>query len=73
MEYQCSYFPGLDSVTNIGGSAWEHQNGEERNSISQELLTVAVTIILAVLLHQCMWFFSQVTIVLEGKNNCQLN
>ncbi|XP_015760903.1 PREDICTED: uncharacterized protein LOC107340073 isoform X3 [Acropora digitifera] len=55
---------GLDSITNIGGIVWEHRNGEERNSISQELLTVAVTIILAVLLHQCMWFFSQVTIVL---------
>ena len=72
MEYQYSYFPGVDSVTNIGGSAWGHQSGEERISIFQGLLTVAVTIVLAVLLHQCMWFFSQVTIVLEGKNY-QLN
>ena len=70
MECQCSYFPGLNSVTDIGGSAWEHQSGEERNSISQVLWRVAVTIVLAELLHQCMWFFSQVTIVLEG-NNCQ--
>lgn len=72
MEYQYSYFPGVDSVTNIGGSAWDHQSGEERNSISQELLTAAVTIVLAVVLHQGMRFLSHLTIVLEGKN-CQLN
>lgn len=68
MECQCSYFPGLNSVTDIGGSVWEHQSGEERNSISQVLWGVAVTFVLAKLLHQCMWFFSQV--YMEG-NNCQ--
>lgn len=68
MEYQYSYFPGVDRVTNIGGSAWEHRSGEERNSSSQVLLTV----VLALLLHQGMRFLSDLTIVLEGKN-CQLN
>ena len=59
-EYQCSYFPG--------GSAWEHQSGEERNSISPVWLTVVVTIIvIAVLLYQCMRFSAP-----EGRN-CQLN
>lgn len=70
MEYQYSYFPGVDSFTNIGGSAWDHGSGEERNSISQWLTKLRKTIVLAVLLHQCMWFL--VTIELEGKN-CQLN
>ena len=72
MEYQYSYFPGVDSVTNIGGCAWEHRSGEERNSISQVLLKAAVTIVLTVVLHLAMRFLSRLTIVLEGKN-CQLN
>ena len=73
MEYQYSYFSGLDreySFTNRGGSAWGHQSGEERNSISRLLWTVAVTSVLAVVLHLAMGFLSHLTIVLEGKN-CQ--
>ena len=74
MEYQCSYFPGLDrgySFTNRGGSAWGHGSGEEGSSISPVLLTVLVTLILA-MLYQCMRFLRQVAIALEGRN-CQLN
>ena len=75
MEYHlCSYFPGLDreySFTNRGGSAWGHGSGEEGSSISPVLLTVLVTLILAVL-YQCMKFLRQVAIALEGRN-CQLN
>ncbi|XP_067041737.1 uncharacterized protein [Acropora muricata] len=51
---------GLDSFTHRGGSAWKHQSGEERNSISPVLLTVLVTITLAVL-YWCVRFFTQVT------------
>ncbi|XP_015760902.1 PREDICTED: uncharacterized protein LOC107340073 isoform X2 [Acropora digitifera] len=68
LEFKFWVTNGLDreySFTNRGGSAWGHGSGEERSSISPVLLTVLVTLIfLAVLLHQCMWFFSQVTIVL---------
>ncbi|XP_067041746.1 uncharacterized protein [Acropora muricata] len=58
---------GLDreySFTNRGGSAWGHGSGEEGNSISPVLLTVLVTLILAVL-YQCMKFLRQVAIALE--------
>ncbi|XP_044176345.1 uncharacterized protein LOC114947826 isoform X5 [Acropora millepora] len=68
MEYRCSYFLGLDrgySFTNRGGSAWGHRSGEERNSFSPVLLTVLVTLILAVL-YQCMRFLRQVAMALEG-------
>ena len=71
MEYQCSYFPGLDSFTNRGGSVWEHRSGEERNSISPVLLTVLVTITSAVL-YWCVRFFTQVTSASEGRNGCQV-
>ena len=50
---------------------WGHGNGEERNSISPVVLTVLVTLILAVL-YQCMKFLRQVAMALEGRN-CQLN
>ncbi|XP_015776909.1 PREDICTED: uncharacterized protein LOC107354921 isoform X2 [Acropora digitifera] len=59
---------GLDreySFTNRGESAWGHGSGEERNSISPVLLTVLVTLILAVL-YQCMRFLRQVAMALEG-------
>ncbi|XP_067041943.1 uncharacterized protein [Acropora muricata] len=58
---------GLDreySFTNRGGSAWGHGSGEEGSSISPVLLTVLVTLILAVL-YQCMKFLRQVAIALE--------
>ena len=75
MEYQCSYFPGLDreySFANRRGSAWGHRSGEEiRNSISPVWLTVLVTIILAVL-YWCVRFFTQVTSASEGRNDCQV-
>ena len=70
MEYQCSYFPGLDreySCTHRGGSTCGHQSSEERHSI---LLTVILTIVLA-MLYWCVRFIRQVTITLEGRN-CQL-
>ena len=71
MEYQCSYFLGLDreySCTHRGGSTCGHQSSEERHSI---LLTVILTIVLA-MLYWCVRFIRQVTITLEGKN-CQLS
>lgn len=61
IKYIAESEAGVDRVTNIGGSAWEHRSGEERNSSSQVLLTV----VLALLLHQGMRFLSDLTIVLE--------
>ena len=72
MEYQCSYFSGLDreyACTDRGGSACGHRSSEERQSVL--LLTVIVTIFLTVL-YWCVRFIRQVTITLEGRN-CQLS
>ncbi|XP_044176362.1 uncharacterized protein LOC114947834 isoform X1 [Acropora millepora] len=74
LEFKFWITNGLDreySFTNRGGSAWGHGSGEEGSSISPVLLTVLVTLILAVL-YQCMRFLRQVAIALEGRN-CQLN
>ncbi|XP_015776888.1 PREDICTED: uncharacterized protein LOC107354910 [Acropora digitifera] len=71
IKYIAESKAGLDreySFTNRGGSAWGHRSGEERNSISQVLWTVAVTIVLAVVLHPAMGFLSHLTIVLEDDN-----
>lgn len=68
MEYQCSYFSGLDreyGCTDRGGSACGHRSTEERQSVL--LLTVIVTIFLTVL-YWCVRFIRQVTITLEGRN-----